>query len=112
MKASANCHRYRLVTDWVEIAEELTALYLLPIVTAITVLFFLAPTYLKYMGHNLIMQKTVVSAAVIQVILLFLLVPDFAATDAALAYAIFMCGMYLVFTLTAHRELVMLKSSN
>ena len=91
--------------------EGLTALYLLTIVTVITVLFSLAPTYLKYMGHNRIIQRTVMSAAAIQVILLVLLVPRFAATGAAIAYPVSMCGMYLVFTLTAHRELVMLRSS-
>ncbi len=89
--------------------EGLTALYLLTIVTTITVLFSLAPTYLKYMGHNRIMQRTVMSAAAIQVILLVLLVPYFAATGAAIAYTVSMCGMYLVFTLTAHRELVTLR---
>ena len=53
----------------------------------------------------------IVSAAAVQAILLVLLVPNYAASGAALAYTISMCGMYLVFTLTVHRELVMLKSS-
>jgi O-antigen/teichoic acid export membrane protein len=50
-------------------------------------------------------------AAVVQVILLVLLVPRFAATGAAIAYAVSMCGMYLVFAKTAHRKLVVLSSS-
>ena len=54
---------------------------------------------------------TVVGAAVIQVSLLVLLVPHFAATGAAFAYAVSMCGMYLVLSRMAHRELVMLRSS-
>jgi O-antigen/teichoic acid export membrane protein len=93
------------------VEEGLDALYMLSVATAITVLFSLAPTYLKYMGHNRAMQRIVVSAAVVQAILLMLLVPNYAATGAALAYTISMCGMYLAFTLMAHRELVMLRSS-
>jgi O-antigen/teichoic acid export membrane protein len=57
------------------------------------------------------MLRTVVGAAAIQVILLVLLVPHFAATGAAFAYAVSMSGMYLIFTRIAYRELVMLGSS-
>jgi O-antigen/teichoic acid export membrane protein len=42
--------------------EGLTALHLLAVATVITVLFSLAPTYLKYMGHNRAMLRTVVGA--------------------------------------------------
>jgi O-antigen/teichoic acid export membrane protein len=56
------------------------------------------------------MLRTVIGAAAIQVILLILLVPHYAATGAAFAYAVSMCGMYLVFTRMAHRELAMLRS--
>jgi O-antigen/teichoic acid export membrane protein len=91
--------------------EGLTALHVLAVATVITVLFSLAPTYLKYMGHNRAMLRTFVGAAVIQIIMLILLVPQFAATGAALAYAVSMAGMYLIFALIAHRELVMLRSS-
>ena len=56
------------------------------------------------------MQRIVVGAAAVQAILLALLVPGYAATGAALAYTISMCGMYLAFSLMAHRELVVLKS--
>jgi len=90
--------------------EGLNALYLLSVSTTITVLFSLAPTYLKYKGHKRTMQRAVVSAAVIQAILLVLLVPSYAATGAALAYTISMSGMYLAFALMAHRELVSLRS--
>ena len=50
--------------------EGLTALHLLAVATVITVLFSLAPTYLKYMGHNRAMLRTVVGAAVLQIIML------------------------------------------
>jgi O-antigen/teichoic acid export membrane protein len=92
------------------VEEGLLALYLLSVTTAITVLFSLAPTYMKYQGHNRAMQRIVVGAAAVQAILLALLVPSYAATGAALAYTISMCGMYLAFSLMAHRELVVLKS--
>ncbi len=91
--------------------EGLTALHLIAVATTITVLFSLAPTYLKYMGRNRTVRRTVVGAAAIQVILLVLLVPHFAATGAAFAYAVSMGGMYVVFARMAHRELVMLRSS-
>ncbi len=93
------------------VKEGLTALYLLAVATAISVLFSLAPTYLKYSGRNRTMRRIVIGAALIQVILLVLLVPRFAATGAAVAYTISMCGIYLVSAGMAHRELVMLKSS-
>jgi O-antigen/teichoic acid export membrane protein len=64
------------------------------------------------MGHNRTVQRTVVSAAAIQVILLVLLVPDFAATGAAIAYTVSMSGMYMVFSRVAYQELVILTSSS
>ena len=57
------------------------------------------------------MLRVMVGAAALQLILLVLLAPRFAAGGAAFAYTISMCGMYLVFARMAHRELVMLKSS-
>jgi hypothetical protein len=57
------------------------------------------------------MLRTVVGAAVIQIIMLVLLVPYLAATGAAFAYAVSMAGMYLIFARIAHRELVILSSS-
>ena len=91
--------------------EGIIALYLLAGTTAIAVLFSLAPTYLKYMGHNRTILKTMVGAAVIQVLLLGLLVPRFAATGGALAYTVSMCGMFWIFARLAHHELVQLKSN-
>ncbi len=90
--------------------EGLDALHVLAVATVITVLFSLAPTYLKYTGRNRTMRRIIAGAAAIQIILLVILVPQFAATGAAFAYLISMSGMYLVSSRMAHRELVMLKS--
>jgi O-antigen/teichoic acid export membrane protein len=90
--------------------EGVTALRLLAIATATSMLFALAPTYQKYVGHNRLTLGVVTGAAAIQVLLLALLVPRFAATGAALAYAVSMCGMYLVLARISHRELVLLKA--
>jgi len=90
--------------------EGLTALQVLAVATVITVLFSMAPTYLKYMGHNRTMRRIVAGAAAIQLILLVLLVPRFAATGAAFAYLVSMSGMYLVSSRMAHRELANLRS--
>jgi len=91
--------------------EGVAALRLLGAATAFTVLFALAPTYLKYMQHNRATLGTVAAAAAAQVFLLVLLVPGFGATGAAAAYAVSMCGMYAAFARMAHRELVLLKAN-
>ncbi len=91
--------------------EGLTALNIFAVSTAISVLFALAPTYLKYMGHNRATRNVVVIAAVVQVVLLIVLVPRFAATGAASAYAVSMSGMYLVFSRIARNKLATLRSS-
>ncbi len=62
------------------------------------------------MGHNRTMRSIVAGAAAIQLILLVLLVPQFAATGAAFAYLVSMSGMYLVSSLMARKELGRLKS--
>jgi len=92
------------------VEEGVTALRLLAIATATSMLFSLAPTYLKYVGHNRFTLAVVAVAAAIQVLLLALLVPRLAASGAALAYAVSMCGMYLVFAGMAHREVVLLRA--
>jgi O-antigen/teichoic acid export membrane protein len=93
------------------VEEGITALRLLAIATATSMLFSLAPTYLKYVGHNRFTLGVVAVAAAIQLLLLALLVPRFATTGAALAYAVSMCGMYLVFAGMAYREVVLLKAN-
>jgi O-antigen/teichoic acid export membrane protein len=92
--------------------EGLTALHLMAVATAISILFSLAPTCQKFMRRNSTLLRIVVGAAAIQVILLVLLVPYFAATGAAFAYAVSMCGMYLVSSRMAHRNFVKLRSGD
>ncbi len=92
--------------------EGVAALRLLAVATAFTVLFALAPTYLKYMRHNRTTLRTVATAAATQILLLVLLVPRFGATGAAGAYAVSMCGMYAFFSRMAHRELIRLRDGD
>jgi len=66
---------------------------------------------LKYVGRNRTTRNIVMGAAAVQIVLLIVLVPPFAATGAAIAYAVSMSGMYLVFSRIAHRELVVLRAS-
>ncbi len=82
----------------------------LAVATAFTVLFALAPTYLKYRRRNRATYVTVACAAAPQGILL-LLVPRLGATGAAIAYAVSMCGMYGAFVWMAHHELALLKAN-
>jgi|GEM_PF-2938396 len=90
--------------------EGVVPLRLLAVATAFSVLFALAPTYLKYRQRDRATYVTVACAAVAQGILLLLLVPRLGATGAAIAYTISMCGMYGVFALMANRELALLKA--
>jgi O-antigen/teichoic acid export membrane protein len=83
---------------------------LLALVTAFTVVFGLAPTYLKYRRHTGAAFVTMACAAGAQVLLLLLLVPHLGATGAAAAYAASMCGMYAAFAVMAHRELRRLRA--
>lgn len=86
-------------------------LRLLAVSTAFTVLFSLAPTYLKFQKRNRAIYGVVISSAAAQILLLLLLVPSFGATGAAAAYAASMCGMYGVFAAMAHREVMALKQA-
>jgi len=92
------------------VVEGLTALKILAVSTAISVLFELAPTYLKYMGRRRTTRIMVIAAAFVQIVLLIILVPRFAATGAAIAYAVSMSGMYIVSSWLARRELIALQS--
>lgn len=91
--------------------EGVVPLRILAAATAFSVLFALAPTYLKYRRRNRTTYHAVACAAGAQGLLLLLLVPRFGATGAAIAYAISMCGMYGVFAWMAHRELALRKAS-
>jgi len=91
--------------------EGVVPLRLLAVATAFSVLFALAPTYLKYRRRNRATYVTVACAAAAQGMLLLLLVPRLGATGAAIAYAISMCGMYGAFAWMALRELALLKAN-
>jgi O-antigen/teichoic acid export membrane protein len=85
--------------------EGFLPLRLLAIATAFTMLFALAPTYLKFKRRNRATFITVACAVVAQILLLLLLVPEFGATGAAAAYAVSIIGAYGTFALIARREL-------
>ena len=91
------------------VEEGVAALRLLAIATAFTVLFALAPTYLKYQGRNRATYVAVSCTAALQVLLLLVLVPRFGAAGAAVAYALSLCGMYTVLAVMAHGELTTLR---
>jgi O-antigen/teichoic acid export membrane protein len=96
--------------DFVE--EGFVPLRLLAAATAFTMLFALAPTYLKFRRHNRATFATVACGAIVQVLLLLLLVPKFGATGAAAAYAVSMVGSYGAFALMARRELLRLRANS
>lgn len=93
--------------DFIE--QGAVALRLLAVASAFTVLFALAPTYLKYQGRNRATYIAVSCTAALQVALLFVLVPRFGASGAAAAYTLSMCGMYAALAWMAHRELTKLR---
>lgn len=86
-------------------AEGVTALRLLSLSTAFSILFALAPTYLKFQKRNQTTFLVVASAALGQVLLLVLLVPRFGTSGAALATALATVGMYGTFEFMASRGL-------
>lgn len=87
------------------------ALRILAVTTAFTVLFSLAPTYLKFQKRDHITYAVVGGAAGCQVVLLLALAPAYGATGAAVAYGVSMCGMYGIFALLAYREVAALKEA-
>ncbi len=87
------------------------ALRILAMTTAFTVLFSLAPTYLKYQKRDHITYAVVGGTAACQLVLLVTLAPAYGATGAAAAYGVSMCGMYGVFALLAYREVAALKNA-
>jgi len=93
------------------VEDGLPALRLLACSIAFSVLFSMAPTYLKYVRRNRLVLGTAAGAAGLQVLLLWVLVPSRGATGAAIAYGAAMGGMYAVFALVAHRDLVALRAS-
>ena len=95
-----------------EFAQEgAVALRILAVTTAFTVLFSLAPTYLKFQKRDHTTYAVVGGAAACQLVLLVALAPAYGATGAAAAYGVSMCGMYGVFALLAYREVAALKNA-
>lgn len=91
-------------------AEEGAApLRILALSTGFTVLFAMAPTYLKLRKLNHFTYAIVAAAAVAQILLLWALVPRFGATGAAIAHALSMGGLYSAFALIGWREVNALK---
>jgi len=96
-----------------EFAESgVTALRSLAIATTVSMLYALGPTYLKYAAHNHLTLGILIGTAVLHILLLLLLVPRYQADGAAWAYTVSSCVMYLVFSLLARRELVMLEAES
>lgn len=87
------------------VAEGVVALRILSVAVAFTMLFALAPTYLKFRRQNHTLYQSVAVAAVVQGVLLVLLVPRLGAAGAAVAYAMSMGGLYGHMARLAHREL-------
>lgn len=96
-----------------EFAEEGgTAFRLLSVTIATTVLLGVAPTYFKYRGHNLLTFGALAACALLQVVLLWLLVPRLEATGAAIAYMVSMLLMYGSLALLAVHQLAALRRGN
>ncbi len=92
------------------VADGVTALRILAIATAISMLFALSPTYLKFSRRNRDTFVPLACGVTVQLLLLVLLAPHLGATGAALAYAIPMAGMYLAFALMARRAFIQLRA--
>jgi O-antigen/teichoic acid export membrane protein len=86
------------------VEEGLLPLRLLALSTAFSVVFALAPTYLKYARRTHVTYLTVAITALLQVLMLIVLVPRFGATGAAAANATSMVAMYGAFAWMATRE--------
>jgi O-antigen/teichoic acid export membrane protein len=87
------------------VADGTAPLRILAVATAVSMLFALSPTYLKFSRRNRATFVTVACGAAAQVLLLLLLVPRFGATGAAIAYAVSTIGMYGAFALMAHQAI-------
>ncbi len=89
-----------------EYANEGTVpLRILAMTAAFTMIFSLAPTYVKFTTGRHATILLVVTAAAIQIALLCLLVPVLGATGAALAHSASLIGMYGGFAVIGWRHL-------
>lgn len=95
-----------------EFADEgATALRLLACGSAISIYFSVAPTYLKHSGHGRELYRHVAIGALVQLGLLWWLVPRLGATGAATASLIATAIIYGSLARLARRELLALQAS-
>ena len=85
--------------------EARVALRILSVSSAVSTLFALAPTYLKYVDQGRQVLVTAGLAALLQIGLLLVLAPRYGATGAAIAYAVAMIAMYGSFAVDATRHM-------
>lgn len=93
------------------IAEGALPLRILALTAAFTMLFALAPTYMKFTGQRRVILPALVLAVAAQIVLLAVLVPRLGATGAALSYGLSMIGLYGAFALAARRGIARLRTS-
>jgi O-antigen/teichoic acid export membrane protein len=80
------------------------ALQVLSVAAAITLGLALAPTYLSYRGRATTIYETMFAANVVQLILLYLLMPASGALGAAMAYGVITIFFYARLAFVAHRD--------
>lgn len=85
------------------VTEGTMPLRILAFTAAFTMLFALAPAYMKFTGQRDIIFRTLFVAVVAQMLLLAILVPRFGATGAAFSYALSMIGLYGTFAVLTRR---------
>ncbi|RZT91439.1 lipopolysaccharide biosynthesis protein [Rivibacter subsaxonicus] len=93
------------------VADGVAPLRLLSVAAAFSLLFAMAPTYLKYRRRKLATYSIVAGAAALQLVLLLLLVPNHGAAGAAWAYLLSMGSLYGVFAWLARREVLELQAA-
>lgn len=86
-------------------AEGRWPLRILAVAAALSIVFALAPTVLKYRDRTATTFRTLALSVALQPILLAILVPRLGATGAALGYAAAAALLYIRFAAAANREL-------
>jgi O-antigen/teichoic acid export membrane protein len=86
--------------------DAVASLRILALAGAFTIIFSLAPTYIKFTGARRLMLVAGAGAVLCQSALLTALVPLWGATGAAVAHGSAMVAMYGVFALIAWRDLL------
>lgn len=88
------------------VEEGVGALRIMALATSFTMVFALAPTYLKYARQQRMITVVQVAALATQLVLCLLLIPRWGATGAALSTAISSVAMYGAFAIAARRSIV------